>query len=103
MFICRIININGCCFAKTAKLASDKRGYGFQIVTSRQDKKRTARLCCFCGAGQRPLVRYGQRMSLVCPETLGALNGMNILSASVRDGTSLLEYIRKQQLKYQQQ
>ena len=40
--------------------------------------------------------------SRFAPETLGALNGMNTLSASVKDGTPLLEYIRKQQLKYQQ-
>ena len=40
--------------------------------------------------------------SRFAPETLGALNGMNTLSASVKDGTPLLEYIRKQQLKHQQ-
>ena len=40
--------------------------------------------------------------SRFAPETLGALNGMNTLSASVKDGTPLLEYIHKQQLKHQQ-
>ena len=40
--------------------------------------------------------------SRFAPETFGALNGMNTLSASVKDGTPLLEYIHKQQLKHQQ-
>ena len=34
--------------------------------------------------------------SRFAPGTLGELNGMNTLSASVKDGTPLLEYIRKQ-------